>query len=270
MAVVEPPSSNCERVLCYSTLLDESKSHTTLFRHPVYSYSQALTWPPANWEETDCWHCCSRCDHPPVPMAQDIDPMSNRYVCYGIFCSFACAKGYLFETQPWSAGDKILLLEDLAHSVFNVTEPILPAPPRQRLRRFGGDLDLQQLREHCKYVGAVFNPPLISYPETYEKEVGGQPSTTSNEDACWNVRPGVRTPSKPMFLEPATETEENISHASRNSGISFVPSPYASFCKGLKGSDAKSAMQPAREESAHSAGTLVSFMKPHKQARKTF
>ena len=163
-----PPA--VERVLCFSTLLDNSRRQTTIFRHPIFSYKEELAWPPRNWEELHCWHCCSKLLDPPVPLAQDMDPDTGRYVVYGIFCSFSCAKAYIYETQPWSAGGKLLLLEDMAVSAFGSEEPILPAPPRQRLRIFGGDLTPEEFHKE-RHIHALCSPPLITYPEVYEREV---------------------------------------------------------------------------------------------------
>ena len=163
-------AQDAERVLCYSTLLDDTSREDLLARHPIYSFSEKLSWPPANWASLCCWHCCQKLRDPPVPLPQDMDSASGMFIVYGLFCAFSCAKGYLFETQPWSAGDKLMLLDEMAAVVFRQERSALPAPPRQRLTMFGGDLDPEQFRKEHQFLTVTFCPPLLSFPECYHRE----------------------------------------------------------------------------------------------------
>lgn len=266
-------SPKCERIRCYSTLLDDSKTNTSLFRHPIFSYSEDLAWPPPNWKEIDCWHCCSRLDEPPVPLVQSTDPLTERYVVYGIFCSFSCAKAHIFESQPWSAGDKLLLLDDMAATVFGVQEPIVPAPPRIRLKRFGGDLDLKEFKEMNKFISTTFNPPLISFPETYEREAistaHGQPNQT------WTVR----NKGKQHHPDKSMSKEESFSalHASCASGGASSSigggttsnTPYGSYLAKDKPFDISKAHNVVtREDAKLGPGTLMGFIKTTKAKTK--
>lgn len=172
-----------QKILCYSTLVDDKCEESTLMRHPIYQYSEELKWPPTNWNNYCCWHCCQTLTHMPVPIAEDQDSSTGRFVVFGLFCSFACAKGYLLETQPWSAGDKLLLLEEMAFTAFGITKCSYPAPPRHRLQMFGGDLSIEEFKKNHFYVTSSYSPPLISHPECYEREA--QHMTKSNKDTRW-------------------------------------------------------------------------------------
>ena len=262
--MVEEVERTSERVLCYSTLLDDNKKNTTLFRHPIFSFNEDLAWPPKGWEKCDCWHCIGQLQHPPVPLVQDIESETGKYAVYGLFCSFSCAKAYIYERQPWSAGDKLLLLEDMAATVFGNTAPIIPAPPQQRLDRFGGDMTLEDFRsEHCIY--AVNNPPLISFPETYDRERADSSQATD----CFGVRGGKTKP----VVEKLNPREDNIRQASQSSGITLGagvalgPNPYASFCHRVKTPDGRAAPVTISREDVNTSGTLSAFMRKPKAGR---
>jgi hypothetical protein len=221
-----------ERILCYSTLLDATRKEVSLFRSPIFSFDEDLRWPPSDWRNIHCWHCCHQLDAPPVPLPNEQDASTQRYVCYGVFCSFNCAKGYLFETQPWSAGDKLLLLEEMARSVFLVSGDIIPAPPRQRLRFFGGDLSIEEFRADHGYLTTAFSPPLISFPETYERECV---VTTGQRE--WSVR-GIKPRAPP---ERMPVQEDNIAQMSSVPAVStqaqhtVVGTPFSNFCNRPRG-----------------------------------
>ncbi len=239
-----------ERILCYSTLLDATRKELSLFRSPIFSFDEDLRWPPTDWPNIHCWHCCHSLDAPPVPLANEQDTSTQRYVCYGVFCSFNCAKGYLFETQPWSAGDKLLLLEEMAKSVFLVSGEIIPAPPRQRLRFFGGDLSIEEFRADHRYLTTAFSPPLISFPESYEREC----VVTSGERE-WSVR-GIRPRAAPERLQVKEDNISQMNCFPVNAPVQpIVGTPFANFChrpKGRHGGGAKDEAIP---------GTLSVFMK---------
>ena len=270
-------SSNpkCERIRCYSTLLDDSKTNTSLFRHPIFSYSEDLVWPPLNWQEFDCWHCCSPLQEPPVPLVQSTDPLTERYVVYGIFCSFSCAKAHIFESQPWSAGDKLLLLDDMAATAFGVTEPIVPAPPRIRLKRFGGDLDLKEFKAMHTCISTTFNPPLISFPETYEREAV---STMHGQlDQTWTIRNKgkqqhhAEKPSskhEPLSAVHALSSTSGSASSSIGAG-SMSNTPYGSYLAKDKPFDITKPHNVLTHEDAKlGPGTLMGFIKTTKAKPK--
>ena len=248
-----------EKVLCYSTILDDNKRSTTLFRHPIFSYTEDITWPPDSWRDFHCWHCSVKlCEvETPVPLAQEKDEASQKFTVYGLFCGFPCAKTYLYESQPWSCGDKVLLLEILASDVYGLTEPITPAPPRQRLKFYGGDLSYAEFAsERCVY--SVTSPPFISYPEAYERETCGAPNSATE---TWMY-------ASPRESRATTKTEikdDNIGAKSHSSGIVLVPGAYATFRPTLKNAEKNSS---SSSKDSVLKGTLCSYIKQPRAAKK--
>jgi hypothetical protein len=258
-----------ERVLCYSTLLDDTIPQGSLARHPIYSYSEALQWPPANWRAYSCLHCCQPLEHPPVPLPQDQDSACGNFVVYGIFCSFSCAKGYLFEAQPWSAGDKLLLLEEMAATAFGQTTSALPAPPRQRLRMFGGDLTPEEFRKEHAFLSRTYSPPLLAHPECYER-AGKSEARPSTSRMLPFTQVSPRMDLKDVEAgdgggEPSTLPSVASSAAPSAAGGSSA-TPYSDFCNRTKGEGGQRLTQAtaSRDEAGTSSGTLHAFLKKRK------
>ncbi len=103
----------------------------------------------------DCLHCSE-----PIINGVPIAKFKNdRYWIFGQFDSPECALGYIKEmflgaqVQTWTI--------DMLVNVYSVTLPIIPAPPRFMLERFGGSLSLSEWR-HTNCV-AIKSPPLSTF-----------------------------------------------------------------------------------------------------------
>jgi hypothetical protein len=195
-----------ERVLCFNVLLDESRRDVGVFRHPLYSYSERLAWPPANWRSVCCWHCCHSFDKEPVPLPQAHDRKTDCFSVFGVFCSWPCAKQYQNEHQTWTSGERALLLEDMAREAFGYEgPPIQAAPPRHRLIMFGGDLSIDAFRQEHAYANATLRPPLLSFPEIYERvaSAGCDGDTAPPQWSVRGLRPKERPVARPAVPSPS-------------------------------------------------------------------
>lgn len=133
-----------------------------------------------------------------------------------MFCSWNCAKAELLNTQGFSCGGGILLLDHMARRVFGYDGPdIVPAPPKTRLRFFypGKDaLDIDTFRAGSqRYFTTTIQPPLLSCPEVYEEHAVGVGKN-------WSVK-GIRVKQSPPPQEPKIEkSTSSSSSASKNRG----------------------------------------------------
>lgn len=242
MEVEEP-----ERVLCFNVLLDESRKDVGVFRHPLYSYSECLAWPPANWRAVACWHCCHTFDEEPVPLPQAYDRKKDRFSVFGVFCSWPCAKQYQNEHQTWTSGERVLLLEEMAREAFGYEgPPIQAAPPRHRLIMFGGDLSIDAFRQEHGYLNATLRPPLLSFPEIYER-VASAGCEGDTAPVQWSVR-GIRA-------------KEGTKAAAMAAAQALSPSPYDSFISKRKETlGLSSAPSPSPStHPTHQRGTVKRF-----------
>ena len=166
----EPAEVVVERVLCCNVVQGSRGAAERIFRHPIFAYDERVPWPPSGWEAMACLHCGEALTKPPVPVATSFDRGQRLYRVSGVFCSFPCGKANLLETRGFAAGDAALLLEGLARDAFGYEGPELPrAPPRHRLKRFGGDLDVPAFGGAEAQSCHTMRPPLLSRPEVYER-----------------------------------------------------------------------------------------------------
>jgi len=262
--MTDEPQETPERVLCFNVLLDESRRDVGVFRHPLYSYSERLAWPPANWHSVCCWHCCHSLEEEPVPLPQAHDRKTDCFSVFGVFCSWSCAKQYQNEHQTWTSGERALLLEDMAREGFGYEgPPIQAAPPRHRLIMFGGDLSIDAFRQEHAYSNATLRPPLLSFPEIYER-IASAGCDGDTAPPPWSVR-GLRpkeksgaTASKPATPQSGPSPYDRFL-AERQVGPILAPSPK----NATSGSTASRASSKRAAPGADSgeAGTLQRFLK---------
>lgn len=147
--------------------LDEKYCH---FYHPVFGNPESNQWP----RKTDiaCLNCTEYFDNEPYTSVRKYDDIKNVYYVYGIFCSLNCVKGYMLEHEPALSTLRLLYFTQMCKNVYNIHYSIKPALPRMRLKKFGGDLTIEQYRaEFTSTVSCgIREPPFIQSPlqvETY-------------------------------------------------------------------------------------------------------
>ena len=108
------------------------------------AHTNKTEWP----RETDvaCWNCTFAFDGIPISAPQRLDPRTKKLVgCFGVFCSFNCAKRHLL-TKP-NSWQQLQLLTFLHKKVLGNVVKITAAPPSQVLERFGGYMSIEEYRK---------------------------------------------------------------------------------------------------------------------------
>ena len=178
-------------ILCCNILHQEGTEQWSLWRHPLFAYEETLSWPPEGWESIACWHCCNTFTSAPCTAPHSFDRKRSTFNVSGIFCSWSCAKAYILEQKSWSSRERLLLLEELARRIHPLGEKSIPtAPPRLRLKMFGGDLTIEQFREESALVrSSVAVPyPLVTQPLMHLREG----NVYNNGQKPWSVK-GLRS-----------------------------------------------------------------------------
>jgi hypothetical protein len=165
------------RVCCLNVMWNDN-IQVDVFRNPIYTYEECLKWPPANCKELLCQHCCLKPESNPVPMCIEYEKKTDTYFCQGFFCSFACAKAYILDSFRFTAGEPLLFLDHLAFNAFGHKADIIPAPPRNRLKMFGGDLSVAEFRSGVATMDVQLTRPITSAPLLYERHTVVQPTET--------------------------------------------------------------------------------------------
>lgn len=107
-------------------------------------------------EHKACQWCCHPFHGPTVGMPTK--KCGETYTVTGQFCSFACAAAYVFDQNDDNntAWTRYQLLNDMAGQ----TTPVVRAPPRNALKLFGGDMDIERFRSMQAAV-VTRQPPTI-------------------------------------------------------------------------------------------------------------
>lgn len=105
--------------------------------------SKSIPWPVST--DVHCWWCCFPFTTRPIPLATNYS--KGNFKVLGNFCSFNCAKTYLLKT--YKDINLISLNVFLYRQMTGRKEytEIIPAPPRESLKIFGGPLTIDDFRK---------------------------------------------------------------------------------------------------------------------------
>lgn len=120
-----------------------------------------------NKSNNSSWNCCWNCCHEYNDLTISIPHQYIKDIFYinGNFCSYECAARYIFDTYTGSEmWDKISLLNNYYNTSVNKKGlKISPAPSKLTLKKFGGNLDIEEYRKSSnnnQYYN-VYLPPII-------------------------------------------------------------------------------------------------------------
>lgn len=155
---------------------EPTKAPIVSWERPIDSLGQPVEHDPddetlkcVNWPmstEILCHHCCHSFKGVPVPLPQSYDALRKVYHCRGNFCSWQCAKAHnTFQTPPSGRGNRNMYISLLAHRTWvkyrghrqerktsgmmktYAMSSIHPAPPKEVLQTFGGDMTIEKYRQ---------------------------------------------------------------------------------------------------------------------------
>lgn len=113
-----------------------------------------------------CWWCCHTFKNNPCGLPEKY--YNGIYYVMGYFCSCRCAMAYNNELCDYKMWERISLLNNLAMEIYGSNYKLKSAPPRQCLKLFGGNLDIDEFRiTNGDYRFIV--PPMISISQLIEK-----------------------------------------------------------------------------------------------------
>lgn len=110
------------------------------------AHTDVKNWPSST--NICCWNCCHQFEGVPIPAPSKIDKRNSEKLamCYGVFCSFNCAKRYIIDKNTHDAWRASTLLSLLHKRVVGHQCPIKMAPPRICLKMFGGNMTIDEYR----------------------------------------------------------------------------------------------------------------------------
>lgn len=119
-------------------------------------------------ESTDKW--CKWCSHSfstvPIGLPEKFCSKEKKYYLRDCFCSFNCAAKYNFEIiADYRVHERFSLLNNIKKMIFkDCIKQIVPAPPREMLKCFGGEKTIEEFRSMCIPIPKDYNhllPPML-------------------------------------------------------------------------------------------------------------
>jgi hypothetical protein len=132
-------------------------------------------WPQKS--QYSCWNCTEPFENTPVgiPTIHE-NKKSVEYRLEGNFCSYNCAARYIFDTEQGTILYQKYDILNLLYSQVSETKDIVTiplAPPRLFLRKYGGDLGIDEYRRgsHTNREFKLYRYPLKPCPYFIEESI---------------------------------------------------------------------------------------------------
>lgn len=111
-----------------------------------------------------CWWCCHPYETEPLSLPYRYDDLRNKFSTAGNFCSWSCMKSYAIDRYGINKGSIICgNIIAMRRKMYNIFTPVRPAPNRYSLKVFGGDMTIEEFREHGVIDKGKPNP-IVSEP----------------------------------------------------------------------------------------------------------
>lgn len=225
-----------------------------------------------------CHNCCHGFTTVPVPLPQAYDEVKRIYYCRGMFCSWNCAKSYnLANTALIGRGDRNAYISLLAYRLWvkyklealNARQMslldrfsrynILPSPPKERLRAFGGDVDIEEYRDGFFGIvppdEAVVGKPFLNLRETIAKETMVLPFVNLSTRSRPTPMITGKASSKPI----STHSGSFVAPSSCEKGVTLHTNANE-FCSRLNRATANHTAMLKRKRTDSTKNTLMTTM----------
>ena len=94
-----------------------------------------------------CWWCTENFETHPISLPIHQKHSNKQLIYHGIFCSWNCCKAFSFSQNDSRIGLRNDFINSLVRKNYGKYIHVYCAPSRYRLKKFGGDLDLEQFRK---------------------------------------------------------------------------------------------------------------------------
>ena len=111
------------------------------------AHTDRKEWPSST--EVPCWNCTYSFNGIPISIPGGLHKRQKHMVgCYGVFCSFNCAKRYCINRNHHDSMQQLQLLSYLHKKIIGSFARIFPAHPFQVLDKFGGYMGIEEYRKN--------------------------------------------------------------------------------------------------------------------------
>jgi hypothetical protein len=182
-----------DNIISHGNIYEQRLSNTML----QFSYENVhRQWPTKTAYK--CFWCCHSFDTRPcfIPWKR----VDNIFHVHGNFCSFNCAVSYNNNESSCNWSYKTELLHYLYRLIYNNKDEIKPAPSKEVLLDFGGNVSIQEFRSNftndVNY--ELIFPPIISTISQISESIKLKKIEYNNEIKCKPIQKQLFKKSKKM------------------------------------------------------------------------
>jgi hypothetical protein len=164
------PTNNINNKLEENLIIRIKLNSNDLNNNILPGYSQDLDYEKTiNKDDLVCWNCCHKIDNnsKSIPLAY----LNNCYYIYGSFCSNGCCLRYLSENfignELWS---KYELFQLYCREIYNKNIELKIPPSKYTLKRFGGNLSIDEYKDINKEYKEINIPIIIPVKTNYQNK----------------------------------------------------------------------------------------------------
>ena len=147
-----------------------------------------------------CWWCCHNINNTVLHMPYNYIKKSKKYEVYGNFCSWECMKAYNLNENDYQQNNRTSLILRMFYDTNKCIANINIAPPRQKLKVFGGDLDIKEFR-NVKDEYILTLPPLININHYIEKNNTNNYKFINNDEATHKFKNTTKIKIDPIKIK---------------------------------------------------------------------
>ena len=197
---------------------------------PVVTGRGWVPWP----ESTDllCWHCCHAFDTTPVPgVCASDDKRAIVKVC-GVFCTWSCSKAWMLRQ---GLHRHVSTLRQIYRAAGGQDTTIQPAPPREALCAFGGNIGIDEFRSGLQRLCwvPVDLPFKIQLKQMSYWGMGRKPAQQQSRQTHQTHQTQQQTQHQTQQTQQVQQQQVQRHQAARQSVSAEPPRPNTSLCQGL-------------------------------------
>jgi len=197
-------------IVCSSGIRRGYEQTSAFFVHPIFNNTNS--WPKTT--TIPCYHDHHTFENTPFTLPLSYNNQSNTYTVFGIFCSPECVKGYMMVHPVPNNSLSLMWLKKMLVNVFDIHDDIVEAPPFYILKKYGGDLTIEQFRAAGKRKKRIIahTLPFMACALAFElvDEHGTKKTLHEEKKEVRKIRRMKMKKSKTPQIKNETETLQNM------------------------------------------------------------
>lgn len=155
-----------------------------------------------------CWWCCHSLKDFTLSLPHQFNKQLSVYETYGSFCSWECMKAYSLNENDFNQNNRASLISMMFYDIYKYNKNIIPAPPRQCLKIFGGNLSIDEFRKNTIAINICL-PPIIQIQHTFDKVSSKNYKFINNEEADKQFKNTTKFKINPINIKNTEKSQSN-------------------------------------------------------------